>query len=145
MRSTAASSVLLVARARDDREMYAEYLQLHRCTILEADNIADACVGALRADVIVTSVLLPGPFDGIELVRRLRQDKRTRQKPIIVLTACAFETDRQRAFDAGANVFLTKPCLPAALAAEIQRVLAVSSVCPQPVPAHIKRSRRGVA
>ena len=144
-RATTASLVLLVDSACDGREMYAEYLRLERCNILEADNTSDAMLCAARADVIVTSIRVPGPFDGIELVRRLREDTRTKNKPIIVLTSCAFESDRQRAWAAGASAFLTKPCLPQSLAATIQRVLAVSSVRPHPAAARPKRSRRDVA
>ena len=90
-------SVLLVDSAPDDRAMYAEYLRICGCNPIEIDNTADALSGAMKADVIVTGIRVEGPFDGIELVRRLRAENGTQHKPIIVLTACAFEPDQQGA------------------------------------------------
>jgi len=80
----------------------------------------------VTADAIVTGIFLSGLFDGLELVRRVRADERTRHKPIIVLTGCAFDEDRERARAAGCDVFLTKPCLPGTLVGELCRALATS-------------------
>jgi CheY-like chemotaxis protein len=66
---------------------------LQSFTRSKIDDTADALALARTADVIVTGIRVPGPFDGIELVRRLRADGPTKDKPIIVLTACAFEPD----------------------------------------------------
>jgi two-component system cell cycle response regulator DivK len=79
---------------------------------------------AITADVVVTGIRVPGPFDGVELVRHLRTNATTQDRPIIVLTACAFTHDERRARAAGCDVFLRKPCYPEALLAEIQRVWA---------------------
>jgi CheY-like chemotaxis protein len=49
------------------------------------------------AGVIVTGILLATGTDGVELIVRLRRDERTSQAPIIVLTACAWNTERERA------------------------------------------------
>ena len=43
--------------------------------------------------------------------------------PIIVLTACAWKAERERAAHAGCNVFLSKPCLPSDLLRHIRRWL----------------------
>src|SRR5687768_290967 len=102
-------TVLLVEDSEDDRTMYAEYLGLQQFRAIEIDSTADALAMARTADVVVTGIRVPGPFDGIELVRRLREDDRTKQKPVIVLTACTFEPDQQRAYAAGCDVFLPKP------------------------------------
>jgi two-component system cell cycle response regulator DivK len=117
-------TVLLVESGQDDRGMYAEYLRLSDFHIVEIGDTADALALAATADVIVTGVRVPGPFDGIELVRRVRADRRTHDKGVIVLTACAFEPDQARAYSAGCDGFLPKPCLPDALATEIRRVMA---------------------
>ena len=79
-------TVLLVEDSQDDRTMYAEYLRIQQFRAVEIDNTADALALAPTADAVVTSIRVPGPFDGIELVRRLREDDRTKQKPLIVLT-----------------------------------------------------------
>jgi DNA-binding response OmpR family regulator len=75
----------------------------------------------------VTGIRVPGPFDGLELVRRLRAHDRTRRKPIIVLSACTLPRDQDAAREAGCSVFLPKPCLPDALSREVRRLLAAVS------------------
>ena len=73
-------------------------------------------------DVIVTGIGLSSMTDGLELVRAVRRDVR-RRVPVIVLSAYAYPRDRERAFAAGCDAFLTKPCLPPALLTEILEVL----------------------
>jgi CheY-like chemotaxis protein len=63
-------------------------------------------------------------MDGWEAARRLKSDAATRDIPLIMLTAHAFEEHKQRAANAGADAFLAKPVLPDALATEIRKVLA---------------------
>jgi CheY-like chemotaxis protein len=74
-------------------------------------------------------------MDGVTFVARLRADERTKHRPIIVLTACAWQRDRDRARAAGCDAFLPKPCPPADLVREIrfqlaqrQRIAALRSV-----------------
>jgi CheY-like chemotaxis protein len=103
--------------------MYAEFLRANGFSVTEVDSTDDGLSAAHDADVIVTGVRMPGSFDGIELVRRLRDDERTKSKPLIVLTACTFEPDQSRAFAAGCDVFLPKPCLPELLLKEARRLI----------------------
>src|SRR5207247_4471249 len=93
------------------------------CHPNESNVTADWLALSVTVDVIVTCIRVDGPFDGVELVRRLRDGNGTQHKPIIVLTACAFEPDQQRALAAGCDVFLPKPCLPDRLVSEIRGVL----------------------
>ena len=60
---------------------------------LPVPTAADALTVAPRADVIVTNILLPGHLDGIELVRRLKNEKDKTRIPVIVLTACVWRSD----------------------------------------------------
>jgi DNA-binding response OmpR family regulator len=116
--------VLLVSQARDDAlEMYAQFLRYHRLSVLAVSTAAEARALARQADIIVTGVVLDGSTDGIELVGRLRDDHGTRHTPIIVLTACAWAEDRERAAHAGCDVFLPEPCLPDDLLHEVRRLL----------------------
>src|SRR5688572_6875689 len=114
-------SILLVEPPEDDRPMYAEFLRANGFSVTEVDSTDAGLSAAAAADLIITGIRVPGSFDGIELVRRLRRDKRTKATPLIVLTACTFEPDQARAFDAGCDVFLPKPCLPDMLLAEARR------------------------
>src|SRR5688500_9390411 len=134
---------LLVQNDHDDRAMYAEYLLAQQFRAVEIDNTADALALAGTTEVVVTGIRVPGPFDGIELIRRVRASERTRRTPVIVLTACASETDLARALLEGCNAFLPLPCLPDTLVAEIRRVMASRSRGPvQPTPATDTRTPR---
>jgi CheY-like chemotaxis protein len=95
--------------------MYVEFLRHHGFAVMGIPDAWDALTVAPDADVIVTGILLASSIDGHELIARLRNDGRTNQTPIIVLTACAWTTERERAERAGCDVFLEKPCLPSDL------------------------------
>lgn len=123
------NAVVLLVQPRDDgRDMYREFLRHHQVVPIAVSTGRHALTMASHADVIITGILLPGEIDGLDLIRRLRAGERTRNKPIIVLTSCAWDTERQRAEDAGCDVFLTKPCLPIDLLREVRRVLRASKL-----------------
>jgi two-component system OmpR family response regulator len=74
------------------------------------DSAEDGSVGLFKAestayDAIVLDVMLP-VLDGFELLRRLRE---TRKTPILMLTARAESASRVRGLDAGADDYLPKP------------------------------------
>jgi DNA-binding response OmpR family regulator len=48
-------------------------------------------------------------MNGFELCRRLRRESLTRDTPIVILTAKAFEIDMARSLSVGANDYITKP------------------------------------
>jgi CheY-like chemotaxis protein len=129
-------SILLIEPNDDRRVRYEEYLRAFGFTVLTADTTDDGLSRASDANVIVTGMWAPGSCDGVELVRRVRQMDRTKHTPIIMLlTAGAFESDRQRAFAAGCDVFLPKHCPPEQLVREIRAVLSRRCVPMQPQPA----------
>jgi len=66
--------------------------------------------------------MLPG-MSGLSLARQLRQEERTRQIPIIMLTARSEEADKIAGLEAGADDYLTKPFSPRELLARIKAVL----------------------
>lgn len=132
----AAAVVVLVQSDADNRAMYAEFLRYQGFVPVPMSTAADALRVAPRADVVVTGILLPGHMDGIELVTRLKTDDCTKHIPVIVLTACAWQSDRDRATAVGCDAFLPKPCLPDVLVHEIRRVLALTRV-PKPQPANV--------
>jgi two-component system, cell cycle response regulator DivK len=120
-------SILLIEPDDDRRVMYAEYLRTFGFTVLTADTTDEGLSRAGDADVIVTWIGVPGSFDEVELVRRVRQTDRTKHAPIIMLvTACVFESDRQRALAAGCDLFLPKHFLPERLVSEIRAVGATT-------------------
>ena len=118
--------VLLVQADADSREMYTEFFRYEGLLPVPVSNARDGLTVARRADIVVTGLLLPGDIDGIEFIARLKRDERTKRIPLIVLTACAWKSDRERAEKAGCDVFLAKPCLPDHLLREVRILLAAS-------------------
>ena len=75
-------------------------------------------------DVLVTDLMMP-VLDGIELTRQIRALPTGRDLPIIVLTARGEESDQDRAMEAGATYFLTKPVSSGVLTAAVNDALAL--------------------
>ena len=69
-------------------------------------------------------VSIPHNLGREEATRRLKLDDRTKHIPIVALTGHALAGHAEGARQAGCDAFVTKPCLPDALVAEIQRMLA---------------------
>ena len=125
MTDTAKELVLVVEDYQDAREMYAAYLQFSGYRVAEATNGLEAIEKTLELmpDIILMDLALP-KMDGWEATRRLKMDERTRHIPIVALTGHALAGHAEGARQAGCDSFVTKPCLPDALVAEIQRMLA---------------------
>jgi CheY-like chemotaxis protein len=73
-------------------------------------------------DVVLLDLNMPGTHDGIEVCKALRDNPLTRAVTIIVITAMDGPEWRQRALDAGANAYYTKPFSPMALLKELESV-----------------------
>lgn len=58
--------------------------------------------------VVFLDLKLP-KVDGIEVLRRVKADPRTRHTPVVVVTSSAEERDRVASYDLGANSYVTKP------------------------------------
>lgn len=58
--------------------------------------------------VILLDLKLP-LIDGIEVLRRLKSDERTRQIPVVIMTASSEEPDIQTCYQLGANSYIVKP------------------------------------
>jgi two-component system phosphate regulon response regulator PhoB len=83
---------------------------------------AEAAIRTALPDVLVLDWMLPGE-SGVSFARRLRSEERTRDLPILMLTARAMEQDKISGLEAGADDYLTKPFSPKELAARIKAVL----------------------
>ncbi len=75
----------------------------------------------LLPDLIILDIMLPG-LNGLEVCRELRAGERTREIPIIILSAKAEETDQVVGFSLGADDYVTKPFSPKVL---VQRIKAL--------------------
>ncbi len=118
------ASILLV----EDEPAILELLAINvtQCgyRAVRAHDAAGALAHISRAlpDLILLDWMLPG-ISGVELARRLRAEPRTRDIPIIMLTARADERDKVLGLESGADDYITKPFSPRELKARIRAVL----------------------
>lgn len=73
-------------------------------------------------DLILLDWMLPG-MSGIDLAKRMRAEERTRDIPLIMLTARGEEQDKVQGLETGADDYITKPFSPRELVARIKAVL----------------------
>ncbi|MBF0103108.1 MAG: response regulator [Desulfobacterales bacterium] len=81
-------------------------------------------VSESHPDVVLLDILMP-KMDGFEVAWRLKNDKRTRMIPIIVITSLNDRDDRVKALEAGVDDFLTKPVDTSELQARIKSLLKI--------------------
>jgi two-component system phosphate regulon response regulator PhoB len=112
----------------EDEPAIAELVSLH-CkhaghivkvvhAVLDARDVVDEAL----PDLIVLDWMLPDK-SGIDFARELRKDDRTRDLPILMLTARAAEDDKVRGLEVGADDYVTKPFSPKELMARIKALL----------------------
>lgn len=106
----AGERVLVVEDNEKNMKLFRDLLQATGYTALEATSGEDAvALAAERAPALVLmDIQLPG-IDGIEALRRLREDERTAQIPVLALTAQAMQGDRERFLETGFDGYLAKP------------------------------------
>ncbi|BAL96653.1 phosphate regulon transcriptional regulator PhoB [Rubrivivax gelatinosus] len=118
------SHVLVV----EDESAIAELISInlrhagYEVTIAATADQAQAAVDRVLPDLVLVDWMLPGQ-SGLQLARRWRGEARTREIPIIMLTARNEEADKIAGLDAGADDYLTKPFSPKELLARMRAVL----------------------
>ena len=118
------NTVLLVEDDSAIREMLRLPLKKAGFLVAEAGDIATARQRLIEHEpqLILLDWMLPD-VSGVEWARQLKQDKQTRELPIIMLTARGEEEDRVRGLEAGADDYVTKPFSPRELVARMKAVL----------------------
>ncbi|WDT74284.1 MAG: ATP-binding protein [Candidatus Manganitrophus sp.] len=108
-RATAGGRILLADDNADMRE-YVRRLLSPRWTVESVGDGATAYAAACDRvpDLVLTDVMMPG-MNGFELLQALRADPRTREVPVIMLSARAGEESRVEGLEAGADDYLIKP------------------------------------
>lgn len=109
---------------RDTRELYRAFFDLSGFQTAEAANGQQGLLMARRLvpDVLLTDLVLPD-LDGLTLTRMLKASPETAGVRVLLLTGYASDGLERRAFDAGVERALFKPCLPSAILREVKRAL----------------------
>lgn len=118
--------ILLVDDEDDIREVAAISMQaVGGWQVCSANNGIEAIASALaeRPDAILLDVMMPG-IDGPTTFKRLQEDPRTREIPVILLTAKAQLADRESFAELGVAGVLSKPFDPMLLPDQVAALLA---------------------
>jgi two-component system, OmpR family, phosphate regulon response regulator PhoB len=118
------ASILVVEDEPAIQELISVTLTRNGHSVTRTANAAEAyrAVSEALPDVILLDWMLPDG-SGLAIARRLRSEARTREVPIIMLTARAADDDKVTGLDSGADDYVTKPFSPRELEARIQAVL----------------------
>jgi two-component system, cell cycle response regulator DivK len=118
------ATVLIVDDTADARSLYGEYLEFCGFRVLSAiDALQGMSMAQLHVpDIILMDIAVPH-VNGWDTIRQLRQDPRTREIPVVAVSPHAASDEPARAREAGADVCLTKPCVPSQVARAISALL----------------------
>ena len=133
-----ALSVLLV-EDNDDFRFYLKDNLRNKYKVIEAVNGRDGWQKALfhHPHLIVSDISMP-EMDGIELIKKLKTDKRTSHIPVILLTAMTGQEQQIKGLETGANDYITKPFNFEILNAKIKNLLRLQSTMQSTYSKHIK-------
>ena len=115
-------SIVIVEDDQSIRTMLEYYFKSMGHQVRACESGEELFSQPVRGDIALLDVMLPG-MDGLEIVRRLRQEPATAKLPIIMLTARQTEMDKVTALDSGADDYITKPFGVMELQARIYAVL----------------------
>lgn len=116
--------ILLVEDNEMNRDMLSRRLERkgHRVVVAQDGRQGYLLARSERPDLILMDLSLP-VMDGWEVTRLLKSNGSTRHIPIIVLTAHALVSDREKAFEAGCDDYDTKPVDFGRLSEKIENAL----------------------
>jgi two-component system chemotaxis response regulator CheY len=121
-----ARRVLVVDDARTVRLYYRGILEKAGIDVTEAENGLEGLEKAEAAsfDLLLVDINMP-KMDGYAMLRAIRADPTMRGTPAIMISTEAEGRDAQRAYEAGANVYLVKPVRPEQLRAFAELLMGV--------------------
>ncbi|MCB0321430.1 MAG: response regulator, partial [Bdellovibrionales bacterium] len=107
--------VVVVEDNEDTRAVLREVLTVAGAEVAIMKSVPEAreYLKESEPDIILTDIAMPG-VSGLEMIEQLKSEQGNLSNiPIMVLSACAFDSDKKAALEAGASVFIAKPFRPA--------------------------------
>lgn len=119
------TKILIAEDERDIRDLITFTLQFAGYEVVAGSNGEEAVALALQEipDLILLDVRMPR-MTGYEACAKIKEDPRTKDIPVIFLSAKGQDTEIQTGLDAGATEYLLKPFAPDQLTTRIQNFLA---------------------
>lgn len=102
--------ILVVEDNRMNMELVTDLLETQAHEVMQAGSGSEMLTQLKERtpDLILMDIQLPG-MDGLELTRIIRADPRTKDLPIIALTAHAMKGDEERILEQGCSGYISKP------------------------------------
>lgn len=115
--------ILYVEDDPDSRELIRLLLNGEGYEVISTEDAVQALkvIRHIPFDLYIVDVLLPG-MSGLELCKKLCESDT--KKPVLVLSAAAYNGDEKRAFDCGASAYMVKPLDTEDLVREVNRLIS---------------------
>lgn len=103
-------NLLVVEDDPENQKLLQTYLgRKFNISLCDSEDTFYAQLKNVKVDVFLVDISLRGPKNGLQLVEELRKSEEYADAPVICLSAHVFPKDRQNAFSAGVDEFLTRP------------------------------------
>lgn len=118
--------VLIVEDQSDIRKLIRMTLEFEDYEIHEASDGAFglSMVSAVRPDLVLLDVMMPGEIDGLQVCQRIKSDPELAHIKVVLLTARGQARDREAGDAARADEYLVKPFSPLQLIETMERLIA---------------------
>ncbi len=126
-----AQKILVVEDEDFIRELYKRQLTLAGFTVdsLNSADAAEIQITQNAYDLILLDIMMPGNMNGIELLKKLKQNELTKQVSVVILTNLGLDDLVKEAMAAGARGFLVKANFtPDQIVAEVKKYLGDTGV-----------------
>jgi CheY-like chemotaxis protein len=123
--SLAPYTVLVVDDDEDLRDLVSQKLFSAGFAVLTAadgSEALDTLQDNIRFDLVLLDIMMPG-ISGLDVCRKIRDDPRTAEVPVMLVTARTHPAFAQEGFSAGANGYLSKPFSPRMLVSEVRGMI----------------------
>ena len=116
--------ILIIEDNEKNRKLVRDVLQVKGYRTIETETAEEGLKLVVEQSpaLILMDIQLPG-MDGITALKRLRADPKTKDMPVIAITASAMTHNRQTLLAEGFDGYQTKPISVKEFLAEVQRVL----------------------
>jgi len=117
--------ILIIEDQADIRRLIRWTLEFEDYEIHEASDgpVGLAQASAVRPELILLDVMMPGGLDGFQVCEQLKADPALASIPVVMLTARSQQRDREASGRAGADAFLAKPFSPMQLVETVSGML----------------------
>ncbi len=117
-------TILIVDDSEFVRNYHAYVLEQAEFQVITAVDGSDGLekLYSKPCDLVLTDINMNN-MDGYEFIRRVRADTQFRSLPIIIVSTESEGKDKTKGFEAGANLYLVKPCRPETMLENIRMIL----------------------